>query len=95
MFCRIFNLLLGGRRSYFREEEKGLLFQDERNFSALRFLLPVPIISPCPPGARAAPLNPIQLRREVDHGDAGEDARLSCGSGICRPTALLLLPGWD
>lgn len=45
---------------------------------SLLFLLALPV-------ARVAPLNPIQLRREVDHGDAAEDARLSCGSGIRRP----------
>lgn len=64
---------------------EGLLSRDKRNFLALCFLLPVPIISPRPPGARAAPLNPTQLRGEVDHGGAGEDARLGCGSGICCP----------
>lgn len=65
------NLLLGGRKSYLREEEavqKAAAFSRQKQFSfffALRFLLPVPIISPHPPSARAAPLSPIRLRREV------------------------------
>lgn len=88
MPCKIFHLLLGGRKTYFRKEEKVqraafsrqkevfLLYVFCRLF--LLFLLALP-------SARAAPLNPLQLRREVDRGDAAEDARLSCGSGIRRP----------
>lgn len=70
---------------------EGLLSDDKRiYFFPLHFLLPVPFISPHPPGAEAAPLDPTPPGREVAHGGAGADARPSRGSGTRCP-----LPVWD
>lgn len=70
---------------------EGLLSEDKRIFFfPLRFLLPIPFISPHPPGAEAASLDPIPSGQEVAHSGAGADARPSRGSGTRRP-----LPIWD
>lgn len=91
MPCKIVHLLLGGRKSYFRKEEKvqRAAFSRQKVFLLYVFCRLFLLFLLALPSARAAPLNPLRLQREVDRGNAAEDARLSCGSGIRRPPPAL------